>query len=86
MAVKYLDVNKNIINAIFLLDGDEDKVREGLNDILEDKGKVTKAVKKATTKKEKEDITEEDIKIKAEPTRRVRRSLFKNKTLNNGNF
>lgn len=79
MAVKYLDVNKNIINAIFLLDGNEEEVREGLNEILEDKGKVTKAVKKAKTAKVAETKVEEIVPVKAEPERRVRRKLFKNR-------
>lgn len=65
--VKFLDVNKQIIDAIFLLDGSEDEIREGLNDILEEKGKK---VKKKTSDKKKKDIPDE-------PKRVIRKRLFK---------
>lgn len=68
--VKFLDVNKDIINAIFLLDGTDEEIREGVNNILEEKGKE---VKKKTTKKKVVEPAPE------EPKRRVRRKLFKNR-------
>lgn len=68
--VKFLDVNKDIINAIFLLDGTDEEIREGVNNILEEKGKE---VKKKTTKKKVAEPAPE------EPKRRVRRKLFKNR-------
>lgn len=41
---KFLDVNKKIINAIFMI-GEDSDIDEGLNEILEENGKTKKKKK-----------------------------------------
>lgn len=75
MARKFLDVNKKIIYAIFLLDGNEEAIDRELDNLLEEKGTEVKK-RKTKAEKEKEKIVAE---AKATPTRRVKRKLFKNR-------
>ena len=76
--VKFLDVNKDIINAIFLLEGSDEEIREGINGILEEKGqKLVKKEKKAKKAKEKTYNIEDEVK--PSPKRAKVKFLFSNK-------
>lgn len=75
MAKKFLDVNKNIIHAIFMIDGNEEEIDKQLDAILETEGKTVKKTK-TKAQKAKDKIVEN---AEATPGRRIKRKLFRNR-------
>lgn len=85
MSARFLDINKQVIQALFLVDGEQDDtgIESQVNDILETHGTISKEVRKKAVK---EKVEEKKTKSTAKKTtKKVEepvikpRKLFKNR-------
>lgn len=85
MSAKFLDINKQVIQALFLVDGEQDDtgIENQVNDILETHGKISKEVRKKAVKEKVEEkktkTTKKATKAKVEEPAKPVRKLFKNR-------